>query len=531
MASIPELLDGHVTLEVECLDRLYLNGYIGGLATPGGLVTFMRVQLGKPIPSPVVLGQVSEKFREAVKAQAERQQIPVCQFQHKERKDDLANEFRRQRGVRDQIVFIGVAQEKAKAFSGTKVNGQFQFNRDKTVYVNHYYFYIDDEDFGPLFIKVCSYAPWGIKLCINGHEWAKRQLDKRGIGYEALDNGFLSCAEPEKLQQICDSLGPEQIERLFRKWLKRIPLPLRAEDRQAGYDWNLSIWQMEVSLTQIFDRPLRGREFFEEIIRDNLDLGRPDRVQLVFDRIVTKKTPGEFRTRVIQDGVHPSLHINYKNFDLKQYFKEGRGCRTEGTFRNPNDFGVNKGLSNLPYLQKLGRQINRRLLEVERVSHNSGLSGDSIQRVVQPTITEDGEKAPALKFGQPRVMALFLALTLFQHLIDGFHNRDLRQFVADLLGVTASEYTTSQMTYDLRRLRLKGMIFRPPRTNRYFVTPYGWKVARLFSRLEARVFRPAIAMFTSNDAVLPFPLRASLDRVDNQLDQLIYQAFPQTRAS
>ena len=118
----------------------------------------------------------------------------------------------------------------------------------------------------------------------------------------------------------------------------------------------LSIWQMEVSLTQIFDRPLRGREFFEEIIRDNLDLGRPDRVQLVFDRVVTKKTPGQFRTRVIQDGVHPSLHINYKNFDLKQYFKEGRGCRTEGTFRNPNDFGVNKGLSNLPYLQKIGRR-------------------------------------------------------------------------------------------------------------------------------------------------------------------------------
>jgi hypothetical protein len=531
MPSIPELLNGHVTLEVECLDRLYLNGYIGSLATSGGLVTFMREQLGKPIPSPVVLGQVSEKFREAVKAIAAQKQIPIYQFQHKERKDDVANDFRRKRGVRDQIVFIGVAQERAQAFNGRKVNGQFQFNRDKTVYVNHYYFYIDDANFGPLFIKVCSYAPWGTKLCLNGHEWAKRQLDKRGIGYEALDNGFLSCAEPEKLQQICDSLGPEDIDRVFRKWLKRIPLPLRPEDRQAGYDWALSIWQMEVSLTQIFDRPLRGREFFEEIIRDNLDLGRPDRVQLVFDRVVTKKTPGEFRTRVIQDGVQPSLHIDYKNFDLKQYFKEGRGCRTEGTFRNPNDFGVNKGLSNLPYLQKIGRGINRRLLEVERVSHNSGLSGDSIQRVVQPTVTDDGAKAPALKFGQPRVMALFVALTLFQHLIDGFHNRDLRTLVADLLGVTSEQYTASRMTYDLRRLRLKGLIFRPPKTHRYFLTPYGWKIARLFTRLETRVFRPAVATFTGPDAVLPFPLRASLDRVDAQLDQLIYEAFPQARAA
>ena len=234
MASIPELLNGHVTLEVECLDRLYLNGYIGPLATSGGLVNFMRGQLGKPIPSPVVLGQVTEKFRDAVKAMAEQQQIPVYQFNHKERKDDVANRLRRERGVRDGIVFVGVAQEKAQTFQAKKVEGQFQFTRDKSVYVNHYYFYIDDADFGPLFIKVCSYAPWGIKLCLNGHEWAKRQLEKRQLAFEALDNGFLSCADPQKLQEICDSLGPDDIDRLFRKWLNRLPLPLRAEDRLAG---------------------------------------------------------------------------------------------------------------------------------------------------------------------------------------------------------------------------------------------------------------------------------------------------------
>jgi hypothetical protein len=234
MATIPELLSGHFTSEAECLDRLYLNGYIGKLATSGGLVTFMREQLGKPIPSTVVLGQVTEKFREAVKIQAERDKIPIYPFDHKERKDDVANQMRRRRGVRDEIVFIGVAQEKAQYFSGKKVGGQFEFTRDKAVYVNHYYFYIDDADFGPLFVKVCSYAPWGLKLCLNGHEWAKRQLERRGIGYEALDNGFLSCVEPEKLQQICDSLGPEDIDRVFRKWLKRIPLPLRAQDREVA---------------------------------------------------------------------------------------------------------------------------------------------------------------------------------------------------------------------------------------------------------------------------------------------------------
>jgi hypothetical protein len=170
------------------------------------------------------------------------------------------------------------------------------------------------------------------------------------------------------------------------------------------------------------------------------------------------------------------------------------------------------------------------LLGVERVNHNSGLSGDSIQRVVRPAVTEDDKKASGLKFGQPRVMALLLALTLFHHLIDGFRNHDLKQQVADLLGLPLAEYTPHQMTYDLRRLRLKGLIYRPPKTNRYLVTPYGWKVARLFSRLEARVFRPAMAMFTANDAVLPFPLRQALNRVDTQLDLLIYDAFPLQKA-
>jgi hypothetical protein len=284
------------------------------------------------------------------------------------------------------------------------------------------------------------------------------------------------------------------------------------------------MWQVEVSLTQVFDRPLRGRQFFEEVIRDNLDLGRPDRVALVFDRKITKATPGRFRTRVIHEGVHPSLHVEYKKFHLKQYFKEGRALRTEGTFNNPKDFGVNKGLKNLPYLQQLGRKINRRLLDVQRVSHNCGMSDESIQKVVQPTVTKDDQRAPGLKFGDPRVTALFLALALFTNLVNGFRNRDLRSHVAELLETDTCSYTASKMTYDLKRLRLKGLIARPPGTNRYFLTQYGWKVARLFSRLEARVFRPAMTAFTEDPAALPPGLRTALRRVDQQLDDLINQA-------
>jgi hypothetical protein len=89
--------------------------------------------------------------------------------------------------------------------------------------VNHYYFYCIDEDFCPFFLKFCSYFPDTAKLCLNGHEYVKRQLAKEGIAFEALDNGILSCAHPKRLQEICDQLSAEKIDGLLRKWLARLP--------------------------------------------------------------------------------------------------------------------------------------------------------------------------------------------------------------------------------------------------------------------------------------------------------------------
>ena len=149
-----------------------------------------------------------------------------------------------------------------------------------------------------------------------------------------MDNGVLSCQDPQRLQAICDALSAEKIEALLRKWLALLPHPFEGRDRDAGYRYDLSILQAEFSLTQVLDRPVTGRIFFEEVIRENLDLGRPKQIQLIFDRKVTKTTPGPFRTRVITDGVIPSLHVDYKGTRIKQYHKEGRALRTETTINN-----------------------------------------------------------------------------------------------------------------------------------------------------------------------------------------------------
>jgi hypothetical protein len=169
-----------------------------------------------------------------------------------------------------------------------------------------------------------------------------------------LDNGFAAVSDPAAIQAICDGLTDEAIDALLRKWLARLPHPYSAADRAAGYRYELSILQAEFSLTQMLDRPLSGRVFFEHVIRDNLDLGRPDRVSLVFDRQVRRNTPGRFRTRVITQHVTPSLYVDYKHTTIKQYHKEGRALRTETTINDTYDFAIGRRLTNLPALREIG---------------------------------------------------------------------------------------------------------------------------------------------------------------------------------
>ena len=190
--------------------------------------------------------------------------------------------------------------------------------------VNHYYFYVVDDDFGPLFLKFCSYFPYNAKLCINGHEYLKRQLTKRGIEFEPLDNGILRCADPAATQRLADGLTAARVDALLRKWLAQLPHPFSTHDREQGIRYDISILQAEFARTEVFDRPLSGRVFFEEVLRENLDMGRPDHVQLIFNRRVSRRTPTRHRSRVITDGVIPSLHVDYKHSRIKQYHKEGR---------------------------------------------------------------------------------------------------------------------------------------------------------------------------------------------------------------
>ena len=518
VGNVNELLDGHVVLDLECLDRIYLNAYVPRLQVGGQVVTFFSQHRNQPIASPALIQRMGEAFRQAVGSFAKRHQIPVLRFARRDRQIDVIQPYFRA-ATEPGVIAIGVAQEfqsvligydrSAKKGEPRSGGPHYSFAKeDRRVTV--YYFYIADAEFGLGFIKVCAYFPYPGKVWVNGHEWAKRQAHRAGLVFTELANGFASCTDPARLQAICDRLGPADLQAFFDRWMASIPTPLTSADLDAGYWWELSMRQVETSRTLVFDAPRHARGFFEALVADNLDLGRPDEVQLTFDRRIRSDTESQFSTKVVTRGVDVIVNVFYKHSRIKEYLKEGRALRIETVCNSPTDLGCKRRLHNLPELQAKARAANRRLLTIQRASQGCTVSTTLFERVALPSL-EEGQRTGALRFGDPRTMALVSALCITLNAVVGFTNRSLRAQVAGLL---ATNYTSSQMTYDLRRLRRKGLIRRLPRSNSYVLTSDGVRVAIFYTKLYGRLLRPLLAVH--HLSAVP-ELHQALRVIDNHL--------------
>ena len=335
--TVNDLLDGHVALDVECLDRIYLNGYVPNLQVAGQVVSFMTQHLGCPIPSPAIMEKIGTRFRRAVSEFAEAEHIPVVRFGKGDRKIEVMRRYVAAQAAtgRSGVAAIGVAQEYQNVFASSQRQGRngvpwFSFTKaDRRV--SCFYFYLWDADFGPGFIKVCAYFPYPVKVWVNGHEWAKRQCVRAGIGFTALSNGFAACQDPAGLQDICDRLGPGAIEVFFGRWMSVLPLPLTEHDRRAGYWWELSMRQIEVSRTLVFDAPRRARGFFEALVAGQPRPGPPRQRGADLHRETPRWTwsPGQARRGLQDQGGHPrhrGHHQRVLQALTHQAVPQGRPC-------------------------------------------------------------------------------------------------------------------------------------------------------------------------------------------------------------
>jgi hypothetical protein len=363
VVTVNEVLDGHAVLDIQCLDRLYLSGFVQGLQTPGGVVFFLRQIRGMPIASPSLFEQIGTAFRVAMRSFADNEHIPVIRFGRGDRKVDV-----------------------------------------------------------------------------------------------------------------------------MRPYLERAPRHARA--------------------------------FFEALVADNLDLGRPESVELIFKRNPGgRKASGVFKTAIDQhtDGV--TVNVFYKHSRVKQYLKDGRAMRIETVINDAYDIGCQRLLPNLDEVQTRARAINQRLLDTERVGQGTILASPAFERIAQPTVTDEGRRAPALRFGDPRVQALAGTLPNLLFAASGITNKSLRAQMTALLGTA---YSMNQASYDLARLRLNGLINRIPHQNRYTLTPGGQQFAIFYTKVHDRVLRPLLSARDQPNA--PPDLRAALRTIEHAIDQRLNQA-------
>lgn len=531
MGTTASLLADHVTFRCEAVDRLLVNGYVRSLQFPAGVVAFL-LQRGYRIPSPAGLGHNHDRFVADLDAYAAEHDLPVVRFKKRQSKEEVARPYlaEAERSRREGVVLIGTAQEKVAGWRGWKDGGpaghpHFSYGR-QALFVNHYYCYLFDAEWGPSFLKLCPYAPYPVWAWLNGHEWLKRQLTKASVDFRPLDNGLASVADEALAHRLSARLGAGHVRGFFERWLARLPSALTDTDRRGGFHYDFSIRQMEISDTAVFDRPAAGRAWFEGAIRDHLDLGRPEQVSLVVNRRIRssgpRPTPGRFETRIITRDVDPQLQIRYRSSKVKAYFKEQRALRVETTINDPNDFGVGRSLTTEHWhaLRRVGKSVNVRFLSALGEGEPRAPDATTLEAVVLPSIT-DGLRVPGLRLGDPRVTALLASIACFAHVVGGLTNAGLCRLMT---GLYDPGYNTRRATYDLTRLRRKGFIERVPGSHVYRITRRGRDLATFLTKLISRSVVPTLDEFDrlpQPRSPASSPLTSAWRGYEHQLDALI----------
>jgi hypothetical protein len=520
MTTLADACGPAVAFTYRSIDRLILNAYIPTLQMPGAMVTFLREVWGKPILSPVVFKALTDRFVAAVHTFTETHRIPVLRATGRTGPGEMAQGALRSaaRANRWGVVAVVVHQESARVFTSRHAGGRrtnFWVHEERRL-VNHYYFYLRDRAYGDGFVRISSYAPFQTRIWLNAHGYLAAQLRRRRLGFRTLDNCVVEVAKPAVLAEIAEHFDARLVEQIAQRWLAWVPDPLTAAERAAGYPWRLSVYQAEFSDNVIFHRTDVLNRVYEELLRDHLHLGRPDMLKVIFDRRIQRNTPGPFKTRLLRQGVVSCLKVFYKRSFLKQYNKGGRVLRTEVCVNDPRDFRIGRSLVHLDYLGTVAYHAIGRFLKAQAVAVATALDRSTFERLVTPSV-EGGHSVAGLRFGAPQVMRLLAALGCAGLTFKAFSHAELRGLLVDCFGAAATDVTPARLSYQLTKLRGKGLLRKVEGRNRYTLTDRGYRVTLYCTKLHQRLLSPAL---DSLDRAVKAALVGSPHRFDRALVNL-----------
>lgn len=483
-----------------CFDRVVIKGYISLLSRPANIVYWIRDVQGREKVTKEFLKERSSRYRGWVESYAAKNGIPI-EWADGQRKEEKLKPFR-ERAIKEGkfgVYFILKSMERGPAFTcqdpqyPTKDPNYVIVRKCKRLYT-FYYFYIYDEELGPIYLRVGSYVPFEATGYFNGHSFLARWLEKAKIAFKLRDNSFTYVDDPQVLQKAADSLDCKLIEQRFNYWSFKLGPKFSRSERQAlgGLRRYWCFAQVEYCMNFIFKRNRPIRDLYVRSCDLGLMTLTMDRIANIFGRRVTRRIKGKFETVLERmDEGHHVLRGYFKRSFVKQYEKWRTFLRLEVVSNDVKDLGLKrKGLHGLSELQTKMKEAVGRFAEGVAVNLNNGGQYDLLGTLARPVI-QGRTKVAGIRIESARIARLLgLLLRGAPGNLRGWLSSELYEVALKAYEITKSDYTINQLRYDLRKLKQHGIVERIAGTHCYRLTNRGARIAILLIQIRRQVYGP-----------------------------------------
>jgi hypothetical protein len=520
----------NIKFAYRCFDRILLNGLIQPFQQPERVIGFFNAYREGQRVTRGRLRDIAEQFGNWVKNRCQKWGAPILDAPEGRRDDFVDPYFKHAHN--DKVVVILKAREPARIMIAIGSQERWHLQLAQR-WIVQYNFYINDRNWGRMFVRICPYLPFSARVCLNQHHWLAKHLGSEGIDFKQCSNAFLNCSHPQKLQQLADSLTAHDLLSCGQKWLACLtPFFKESERKSCGCQHRLFFSQVEYCDNLIFHRRAALDQLGNRLLDANRMIGQPKKITTIFGRRITKYYKGKLQT-VIEDIdlPNPVIRSHYGNGFLKQYVRDHLCLRTELATNDVTDYGIKKAVENLPPLRDKLATICNNYLTVQQDILETFVDRAQLRKLTEPTVLPSGKRIPGLKLDHPRQLALMHALVRFAHIAAGgtFTTSELYPYVLAALQISSDQYSLASLRYDLSKLRAKALVEKLPQSRRYRLWPQGYSICLVFLKLFERVYSPLTAGLLQPyraDAKLPQHKRTQLDRlyqkIVDDLDELLH---------
>jgi hypothetical protein len=520
----------NIKFAYRCFDRILLNGLIQPFQQPERVIGFFNAYREGQRVTRGRLRDIAEQFGNWVKNRCQKWGAPILDAPEGRRDDFVEPYFKHAHN--DKVVVILKAREPARIMIAIGSQERWHLQLAQR-WIVQYNFYINDRNWGRMFVRICPYLPFSARVCLNQHHWLAKHLGSEGIDFKQCSNAFLNCSHPQKLQELADSLTANDLLSCGQKWLACLtPFFKESERKSCGCQHRLFFSQVEYCDNLIFHRRAALDQLGNRLLDANRMIGQPKKITTIFGRRITKYYKGKLQT-VIEDIdlPNPVIRSHYGNGFLKQYVRDHLCLRTELATNDVTDYRIKKAVENLPPLRDKLATICNNYLTVQQDILETFVDRAQLRKLTEPTVLPSGKRIPGLKLDHPRQLALMHALVRFAHIAAGgtFTTSELYPYVLAALQISSDQYTLASLRYDLSKLRAKALVEKLPKSRRYRLWPQGYSICLVFLKLFERVYSPLTAGLLQPyraDAKLQQHKRTQLDRlyqkIVDDLDELLH---------